>query len=304
MHLYPTTLMCKPTGIIPLLLLVFFLSCPLLAQHAEGEKIHVIYTGNLNAALDDCRCEGRLVGGMTRILPLLEQLRDSLQTPALVDAGDFLSSYSYPEVNRAMLRLLKRAEYDALNLGDQEFVEGADFLENWQRYSRRRLPLVSANAEVKLNGDGIVAPYNIIRKGKHIIAVIGLVEKEAFEFISAGDMPVTAPRDRLHTLRFLASETDIQLLLYHGDTNNLPALVREHDWLDAIVVGNNQQLSEKVENGTLIVESGTDGEYIGLLSATFSRNKWKIANQFFEITRELETDKKAVRISAPFYGAQ
>ncbi|MEL6823994.1 MAG: hypothetical protein AAFP70_19735, partial [Calditrichota bacterium] len=254
--------------------------------------------------LDDCRCEGRLVGGMTRILPLVEQLRDSLNMPALVDAGDFLSSYSYPDVNRAMLRLLKRAEYDALNLGDQEFVEGSNFLERWQRAHSRRLPLVSANTELELNGDGLVAPYNIVRKGKHIIAVIGLVEEESFEFISSGGMTVTATRDRLHTLRFLASETDIQLLLYHGDKNKLPALVREHDWLDAVIVGNNQQLSEDIENRTLIVESGTDGEHIGLISATFTRKKWRMANKFFEITRELQTDKKAIRISAPFYGAQ
>jgi len=298
------TLMCKSVCRFVFFLTVFGICVPISAQHAEGEQIHVIYTGNLNAALDDCRCEGRLVGGMTRILPLIDQLRDSLQAPALVDAGDFLSSYSYPDVNRAMLRLLKRAEYDALNLGDQEFVEGLSFLERWQRPTRRRLPLVSANAEVQFNGDGLVAPYSIVRKGKHIIAVIGIVEKESFEFISAGDIPITSPRDRLHTLRFLASETDIQLLLYHGDKNNLPALIREHEWLDAVVVGNNQQLSEDVVNGTLIVESGTDGEQIGLLSATFNRNKWRIENRFFEITRDLETDKKAIKISAPYYGAQ
>jgi len=296
--------MCLSRRFWLVIFLIVFSCDQLPAQLADGEKIHIIYTGNLNAALDDCRCEGRLVGGMTRILPLIEQLRDSLSAPALVDAGDFLSSYSFPDVNRAMLRLLKRADYDALNLGDQEFVEGTKFLEKWQKSSRNRLPLVSANAQAKLNGEGALAPYSIVKKGKHVIAVIGLVEEESFEFVSSDGIEIIPPRDRLHTLRFLASETDIQILLYHGNSLKLDGLLREHPWLEAVVVGNNQKVHEALVGSTLIVESGTDGEHVGLLRATFSRGKWQLSNSFFEITKDRKLDSKAVRITAPFYSAQ
>ncbi|MEZ4761685.1 MAG: hypothetical protein R3C26_00325 [Calditrichia bacterium] len=46
----------------------------------------------------------------------------------MLDSGDALLSYPLPEANRTMLQLLSIAKYDALNIGDQEFVESADFI--------------------------------------------------------------------------------------------------------------------------------------------------------------------------------
>lgn len=69
----------------------------LFASDHHTPTIHIVYTGNLNCSLDDCRCGGELVGGLTRITTVVDSLRGKYPGLILLDGGDHLSSYSLPE---------------------------------------------------------------------------------------------------------------------------------------------------------------------------------------------------------------
>lgn len=287
-------------------LLLWFTCSPgaaLFAQETGSPEIHLIYTGNLNCALDDCHCGDGLAGGFTRILTALDSLRERHPGLILVDAGDALNSYSLPNANRLMLELLSRAGYAALNLGDQEFVESPAFLKSANRELERPLPFLSGNVLQKTGGEA-VAPLKVqtLRIGKIPVSILGLVDPEAFEFISAEGLTIIPPETALHDVQAEVSDPrGLQILLFHGSWQRAAELLRRFPWIDAVVLAHNQRRQFEVRSGAALVESGSDGEYIGRLRITRAGNSWAFENEFIPIHGRIPPDKKAQRKVDEYY---
>lgn len=279
------------------------LNTPLYSREPPSPEIHLIYTGNLNCTLDDCRCDDEFAGGFTRVLAVLDSLRERHPGFVLVDAGDFLNSYSLPNANRLMLEMLSPAGYAALNLGDQEFVESPAFLESANRELETPLPFLSGNVLLK-TGRKPVAPLRMqkIRAGQISLSLLGLVDAEAFEFISAEDIMIIPPEEALRALQAEANDpAGLQILLFHGSWQRAGELLRQFPWIDVVVLAHNQRRQFQVQSGAALAECGSEGEYLGRLHITRAGDSWAFENEFIPILRRISPNRDAQRKVDDYY---
>ena len=255
--------------------------------------------------MDDCQCaDGDVVGGLNRIASFVDSLR-SLQPQqpfVLLDAGDLFNTYSLPEANQAILALAAAAGYDALNAGDQEFVENAAF---WQAQHARfsgKLPFTSANLTfAKEPRFPLVPVVKVVREGIRI-TVLGLIEPDAFEFIENRDLQVEPPLAVLRSQgQALFEGSDLQILLFHGSWEMARQLVAENPYLDLVIMGH-QQRREAVQVGqTLLVENGYAAEFLGSVKLTEKGGEWQAQHQLIPITKNLPVYPFAREIVDHYY---
>lgn len=285
------------------ILLTCSLNTTLFSRQPDSPEIQLIYTGNLNCALDDCRCDDEFAGGFTRILTALDSLRQRHPNLLLVDAGDFLNSYSLPNANRLMVELLTQAGYAALNLGDQEFVESPAFLERTNRGREVPLPFISGNLLLK-TGRKTLAPLKIkkILAGPIPLSILGVVDAEAFEFISAEGLTIIPPEEVLRAIPPEAKDpADLQILLFHGSWQRATGLLREFPWIDVVVLAHNQRRQFQVQAGVALAECGSEGEYLGRLRIIRAGNSWAFENEFIPIFRHISPNREAQRKVDEYY---
>jgi len=68
-----------PVTSLPIILLYFFISYQCLTA-AEQPRI-IVFTANINAALDDCGCSDSAAGGLDRMKTLVDSLREQYPLP-------------------------------------------------------------------------------------------------------------------------------------------------------------------------------------------------------------------------------
>jgi sulfur-oxidizing protein SoxB len=297
--------MMHPKTSLNILSFLFLFGINIFSQESHRVTIHLMYTSNLNGALDDCRCGGNPVGGMTRVLTVFQNLRAQYPDALLVDGGDFLLSYTLPAANRLMLRLLEKSRYTALNLGDQEFVESQDFVFENHKNPDAELAFLSANL-LSQEKKALVAPYKIIRNRGITIAIIGLVDRNAFEFITASNLqknPLTATLTNLANEVTLSSE--LQILLFHGSWETAESLLENFPWMDVIILAHNQKKQFSLVNKTALAESGRVGEYVGFLRIRQNNNSWEFENEFIPVNDDVTLDPEAQQwVDEYFHGLE
>lgn len=283
-----------------LFLLLLFLLCNACAEENE-DLIEIVFTSNLNGAIEDCQCGGDTVGGFDRILTQIKNIRAQTPNAILLDTGDMLTSYSLPAANQAMLKMLRLAEYDALNLGDQEFVESSDFLKQNTTNQQVELPFLSSNLFLK-----DVEKFPLIRSRKisyqeFKIVILGLVNKETFHFIQPSGMQFKAAGEVLTSAVAAVEENDFHVLLYHGDWESARKLARDFNWLDLILLGNNQESRFEYVGKTALAESGGDGELLGKISVRREADGWRFTHEFLPIMENLPISPEAMMIVEEYY---
>ena len=279
-----------------LIIAVFFFAIltTVFARDRTSSHVDMLYTTNLNGALDDCGCGNETVGGLTRIITLVNNFRDSSNNVLLVDAGDFLSSYSSPGDNRTMLRLMALAEYDVVNLGDQEFVESPQFVFDVNRQFRLRLPLLFSNTRLLFSRKTEPLSYRLFHINDLSISVVALMDGNSFEFISPQQISVAAPEAILQQLEpRLLENSQLQIVLFHGTWQKARALTEKFSWIDVMVLAHNQRREFLVINRTAFVESGVEGEYLGHLRIEPRGKQWRFRNEFLPVLQAIPESPSA-----------
>jgi hypothetical protein len=171
---------------------------------------------------------------------------------------------------------LRRLGYDALGVGDNELVDGPDFLVE----QLRDLPAVSASVRLTPYGaDALWPSYRIVEKDGLRIAVIGLVTPESFRFMAPAYEKATQIQPMEETLRVLLPEAraraDIIVALSHAMPDQHRDLARRFPDIDVIVGSHGSIVLEQPvrEGNTVIVHPGRDGAYVGKLTLTLDRKK-------------------------------
>ncbi len=272
------------------------------AGDQKPTELHIVYSGSMNGTLDDCQCGGPVVGGMTRIISVIDSLRKQHPNMILLDAGDFLNSYSIPNANRMMLKLVSMARYTALNLGDQEFVEGDGFIFSENKTGQLKLPFISANLQNK-NADGLLAaavkPVNISGIS---VEIIGAIMPASFEFIHPQKLEAKAVNTVLDEFKTEnISDRDIHILLFHGTSNDAVTIAQKHPWIDVIIMSHEQKQHFFQKNNTVFAETGGDGEYIGHLIVQKKGKSVKFKNDFIPILEDLPVNSMAKKIVSEYF---
>ncbi len=257
---------------------------------AQEPVLQIMYTGNINAALDDCRCGDENVGGLTRVATILRSAQRQYPHLLVLDAGDWFNSYSQSLLNLFLLRMMRDLPYNALNVGDQELVESVDFLFDAQKLFPGEIPLVSTNLQVRRE----VLPWRPLRQFPfpqirvHLFAV---ADSSAFDFISPGFVRVESPLRALQKwLPPRKGDRDFYLLLFHGRWERARRLVRHFPGLDLVILAHQQQQRGLQIGSTLLVEAGTEGQWVGQVTVRKNGTFWRMRSRFIPVTQAVAED--------------
>ncbi len=270
--------------------------CLLMVSPGLPQTVHLAYTANLNANLEACDCGGEEIGGMLRLANAVDSLRRQNPGLVLLDTGDFLNTYLLTKADSLMWRFMQQLRFTAVGVGDQEFVEGKDFLE--QRTGPEALPLVNCNITDRKSGRLLFKPFKIAERNGLRIGITGVVPPQAFSFIAAPAVRILPVKQSLQkVMRELTEKTDLVVLLFHGSYREAAGIGEQFPGIRLVIAGHSQEKFSRQQPRQIVVQPGVDGEYLGLLTATRSGNRWRLKNDFLPVTPrfgENASFKKAV----------
>ena len=255
---------------------------------------------------------GKTAGGWARIASIIKLEKEKRSNPVFaVDAGDYTmgSLFHMPAREESFeMTLMKKMGYDVVTLGNHEFDLYPDGLAQIIKTADRKkvLPeIVFSNAlfnPEKPKDDtleevfksGLVKPYIIKERDGVRIGFFGIMGKGA-----AGDAPFASPvkfKDPIETSREMVrilredEKADIIVCLSHsglsrGISSEDEDLAKKVKGIDIIISGHSHtKLDEPIISGdTIIVQSGSYGQNVGILDITFKDGKTALKN--YTLTR-------------------
>ncbi len=214
-------------------------SMAIACAYAKDKDLTLIYTGETHAMLYHCNCPIEPDGGVARRATLIKQLKKQYPDSLVLDSGNFFSAGLLDQntqntqldmqrtaINLAALMLMK---YDALNLSDDEFNFGQDFLK--KNIDKVKLNFISSN----LSSD-LAKPYIIKKVAGIKIGIIGLTNLAAKQ--KAQDLKFIEPKQ--------AAEACVQELKKKG-IGLIILLSNLGESEDAKIIGNVAGISVLIE---------------------------------------------------------
>jgi glutaredoxin len=267
---------------------------------AAGEELTILYTGSSNGNLRHCDCLDGPYGGLPRRKTLIDSLRNQHKNVFVFDTGDLFNPFTDAFKDSIFFEAFNEIRYDAVGIGDQEFINGVDFF--LSRLRRSKNPFTSAN--VRFQGK-LVAPSYIL---KNRVAVISVLDPNSLAFYAPKDiagLEVDNPRDALkRVLEEIGNQADIIVLLSHVGYDLETELGAEFPRLSVIINGHTQnkiKTPEKTGNA-LHVGAGPDAKWLGVLTITYSGNK--ISNQshtLIPLSAEIKDDPAILKITEGYF---
>jgi 2',3'-cyclic-nucleotide 2'-phosphodiesterase (5'-nucleotidase family) len=249
---------------------------------AEPQSLTIFHTndihGHFTASPTAWRKDHALVGGVIALEQHLDSLRLLYPNSLYLDAGDLMTgnpfcNIEYNDVKGgALLEMLARCHVDAECLGNHEFDLGVPHLRDY--VARVPYPLLDANLREKSTGKLFLSPSKTFQIGRVRVGVIGLimnnlesvVSKKALEPFIIDDAARTAQQQ----IDELDPATDLIVLLTHMGADEDSALATQVHRADVIVGGHSHtRLNHPLRvNGIVIVQAGSYGENLGVLTLT------------------------------------
>ena len=254
-------------------LILFFITVGLASNLAAQRKsLYVLHTNNTNGALENCYCPDNPFGSIEKRSVYVKNFIKENPNTILVDAGDFLTMSQQTLKDSLVAEAYGLLPYDALLYGDQELVLDARTL------NRLRGQLGTTLVGTNIDRSDLFTSKIIRRKGLRI-AVMGIVDSNAIKFypeeiksrIRLSD-PVKAVKDEMKKLE---KKSDIFILMTHQGYDLDRTFAKKIDGLDLIVGAHSQTAIQSPEevNGTLIVQAGKSGYYIGVVEIKMNKGK-------------------------------
>ncbi len=263
--------------------ILFILSSSLFTVSVvNSQPLYIAYTGNLNGVLEACNCEGNDRGGMTQLANAVDSLK--LMHPDLIflDSGDFLKSFSLPEANRLMFDFMCQLQYSVIALGEQEFVEGEEYL--FMHLTLFPIHLVCSNLIFPLSRADMAVPYIIVNSGNHRVGILSVLNPECFDYIKMPALEFMDVNQSINQyIKLLKAETDLIILICHGDFRTGQQLGMKFPEIQVIITGHSQEKMELIGNRQVILQPGYDGEFIGFLTVNFAEQGLSFENQFLPV---------------------
>jgi 2',3'-cyclic-nucleotide 2'-phosphodiesterase (5'-nucleotidase family) len=294
-----------------LISIVWLPAIPLAASSALARQAEVNLTilhvndthGHIIPYLDKSVDSGHPVGGAEYLAKMVERERAAnLGGTILLSAGDMFQGTPVSNLfhGKPVIEIMNYLKYDAMALGNHEFDWGQDVLHTI--ISSASFPVISANifkrGRTPIRG---VKPYVILNKKGVRIAVIGITTPDTYYTTRPGNLTgltFASPERVLPAIirRVRAQGASIVIALTHYGLDADRELAREVSGIDVIVGGHSHTAVRDpvIESGTVIVQAGSNGIYLGVLKITFDPKKKKILSF---------TRKDELRLVSPASGA-
>jgi len=130
---------------------------------------------------------------------LIKQIRQKKKDVLLFDTGDMFSAYVEEIKSKYTLKSYEYLKYDAVCIGDQEFVEGTDFFKE----IIKKLPVVIANFSLCENDicHLVGRPFKMFEINGIKVGVTGVISKNAFKYYPKTTTKQIKVDDSLKTIR-------------------------------------------------------------------------------------------------------
>lgn len=283
-----------------LILVVSVISCEnLFSQPAENVKITILHTNDEHSHLlphpvsnYETGREYSARGGFAYVAALINRIRNEKSETGepvlLFSGGDIIGGSVFawlslqglaPELN-----LMHLIGYDGLVIGNHEFDYGPEQLNNYLRaagypHANEYSTLLGTNihppgdhplAEAGINRTTTIELENGLRIG--VFGLIGddAVDKTAFPGLVEFSDPVESARSAVGELQ--EAGVDMIIAVSHSGVNEDRVLALEISGIDVIVGGHSHTpLTEPVvEGSTVIVQAGSNLEYLGVLELNWN----------------------------------
>lgn len=277
-----------------LILIVWLPAMPLAAYAGTAQQaaeinltiLHVNDThGHIIPYLDKSIDSEHQVSGAEYLAKMVEVERAANPDGTiLLSAGDMFQGTPISNLfhGKPVIEIMNFLHYDAMALGNHEFDWGQDVLHTI--VSSASFPVVSANIHER--GGGYipgVKPYVILERKGVQIAVIGLTTPETRYGTKAENIAGLTFEDPAKVLPSLIKQVrargaSLVIVLSHDGLDSDRLLAREVRGID-IVVGGHSHTAIKdpvVESGTVIVQAGSNGIYLGVLHVSFDKQAGKM----------------------------
>jgi len=245
-----------------------------------SQDLHILYSQNTNGVLLNCQCPSAPLGGMEKRATFVSDWLKRHPNTLLFDSGDFLSFDGDEVTDTKMLRAMDTLNYSAVNLGDQEFSNGIEFIESNMNLSS--IPFVTSNLESSDESKLDIPQQRILTIAGLNILVMGVIDSESYEFYNRiyGDFnlvvtdPIVAVR-KIYNQAKRNSRIDIVILLSNLGYDQDEQIAKDLDFIDVIIGGHSQHQFDRpiVIEKTIITQCGKNGQYIGHLELQMGRSK-------------------------------
>ncbi len=303
-----------------LFVLVFILSVTSLpcsfAKATDIADLTIVFTHDLHSHIDPFLYDGQNVGGFAGIKSVIDDTKSKYTNTVVLDAGDFSMGTLYQSAfttSAIEYRLLGLLGYDAVALGNHEFDYGFDAIREMIGVAKESgdplPPILCANINAAESGfsdkelnELNIHKYKIIKKGDYIIAVFGLLGKDAVE-LSDGcglvfDDFIETAKTTVEEIENLYSP-DAILCISHGGTGDTVGdedvkLAEAVPNIDVIISGHTHTyLSEPIIVGNTIIGScGEYGRNVGIISLNLENGSVDLSEyNIIEINGDIVKDK-------------
>ena len=233
------------------------------------------------------------VGGFARLATAIKEIRDHKTAAGepvlLLNAGDFIGgspfSWLAPRGFAPELKIMQMIGYDAVIIGNHEYDYGSDILALYLQTAG----YPDAHGETAVLASNTVAPpdhplaelglykdTHLVELGNGIkVGLFGLIGKDAISVAYSPEPVEFADQHeaaRKAVERLQAQQADVIVAITHAGVDEDRALALDVPGIDVIVGGHcHTDLHEPViENGVIIVQSGSLLQYLGVLELAYN----------------------------------
>jgi 5'-nucleotidase / UDP-sugar diphosphatase len=307
-HLEQEIMMFIANKFLPALAVLLFGS----AVYSDS-TITIIHTSDLHSHFTSHHSP-RDLGGYARVKTKIDQIRAENQNTLLLDGGDWSEGNIFFTLNsgESSQRMLEVFGYDAIVLGNHDWLIGPRELYQAFKLSGLRVPVLSANLDLENMPRDIhlkehIRPYVIKNVGGKRIGIFGLstfqVLYDHFFFPARPINPIVPARQIVKALKEM-EKCDVVIALTHVGLSTDKILAKTVPGLDAIVGGHSHILLKEplFVNGVPLLHVGQWGQHVGEYELTInSKNQVLLTgHKIHQIDSSIPEDPLVKKMTSDF----
>lgn len=254
---------------------------PATAPAQTGDKAIIVSTASVEGETVSCGCQKKDIGGIARRATVIQDARSRSEANLLVDAGDFGSAADFKPWIRTEFQweMMGKLGYDAVTPGPNEMVHGLDALRKLYG-SQPGIQVTSANVTDK-SGNLIWPDHLVIERGGVRFGIVGVTDKSYYSYnLTRGkqkqdDFEFQDIRESLaRVLPTVRQDADVVVLLLHTGYGDARRLLDDVQGVDVAIIGHapGYKFLPERHGETLIIQSGTRGQYVDVLDLQLDSN--------------------------------
>ncbi|RLF57107.1 MAG: hypothetical protein DRN25_07035, partial [Thermoplasmata archaeon] len=273
------------TLFITIIFLILLTSSPILAVNPDEvtDTITILTINDFHARVEPFSTEyGEETGGMPLIAGYIDYFRKGRKDVVWTIAGDHFQGTPIDSLTRgkALIKLLNLDPPDVFCLGNHEFDYGKDTL--LKRIEEANFPIICANIVYEDTEEYFTTPYIIKDIDGVKTLFIGVICENLKSIITKGNakglkvLPVKETVEKI--AKKFVNDVDLTVVISHigyAEDIKLARNLSKECGVDVIIGGHSHTILDEatIENGVIIVQAGSWGEFVGKLDLRINLKK-------------------------------